>query len=117
MPRGQIEQFKGLKNWAKGFEDRVRLAIHTDMMDDAVAAYLPRLKKDLDRIAAARLAEASIATPLEFTITWTGRRELTITPSDPILFKTLEFGEFNPDGTLKTPPNSILTEWRVAVRI
>jgi hypothetical protein len=42
---------------------------------------------------------------------------LHVIPSDPVLFRKLEMGEFNEDGTLKTPPHSILKEIKVMVRL
>jgi hypothetical protein len=42
---------------------------------------------------------------------------MTFIPSDPVLFKKLEFGEFNEDGTLKTPPHSVLDEWKVIIQV
>jgi hypothetical protein len=109
--------FPSIKAWAPEFHKRVVLCANTEMMDHFIEKYIKRLETDLNRIAMSRLADASMTTPLFFTVTRTGPKELTIRPSDPVLFRKLEFGEFNDDGTLKTPPHSILRDWKAIVRV
>ena len=109
--------FPSIAAWAPAFHKRVKLCANTEMMDHFIDKYIVRLEKDLDRIAMTRLAEGEFTGSLTFTVTRTGPKELTIKPSDPLLFKKLEFGEFNDDGTLKTPPHSILADFKAIVKL
>ena len=103
--------------WAPRFHERVKEVVNDDIMEKLLAKYMVRLADDLNRIATGRLAERSIDRPLTFTVTRGGPKVLFIKPSDPVLFKALEFGEFNDDGTLKTPPHSVLAEWKAIIRL
>lgn len=77
-----------------------------------------RIVDDFNRIAMARLMERQMTESLTFTSSLdTGKKVITIHPSNPILFKKLEFGEFDENGAMKTPPHSIVQEWKVIVRL
>jgi hypothetical protein len=78
---------------------------------------MDRMVKDLGRIADSRLIEGEILGKLSFTWRQVGEVSFVVIPSDPVLFKKLEWGEFNEDGTYKIPPHSILQELRVTVRM
>lgn len=109
--------FNSIKEWAPEFHKRVKLVANTEMMDHFIEKYIKRLKTDLDRIAMTRLAEGSLTGSLTFTVVRGGPKELHIKPSDPVLFHKLEFGEFNDDGTLKTPPHSVLQDWKAIIKV
>lgn len=79
--------------------------------------YMRRLRLDFERIAMAKIAKAGYQGVLTFRVEQTGPRQITIRPSDPVLFKKLEFGEFDENGQMKTPPHSVLKEWKVFVRL
>lgn len=110
-------RFSSVGEWAPGFHERVKQCVNTEMMDKFIALYIKRLEADLNRIAQSRIAEGSLTGNLVFTATRSGPKEITIKPSDPVLFYKLEFGEFNADGTLKTPPHSIMADWKAIVRV
>lgn len=109
--------FRSIKEWAPRFHLRVKECANTEMMDHFIEKYMKRLEIDLNRIAATRLAEGSLTGTLIFTVLRGGPKELHIKPSDPVLFYKLEFGEFNDDGTLKTPPHSILQDWKAIIKV
>lgn len=106
-----IEAAKIKGHFVQKFSDEEDL-----LMKSYLTKYMVRLKMDLDRIASARIREAKYDGILTFAIQQTGAKELTVTPSDPVLFKKLEFGEFDESGQLKTPPHSVMKEWRVFIR-
>jgi len=81
-----------------------------------VGKYIKRLEVDLNRIALAKIGEAGYENVLTFSAQHTGAKEITVTPSDPVLFRKLEFGEFDDQGNLVTPPHSVMKEWRVFIR-
>ncbi len=110
-------RFKSVGEWAPDFHLRVKQCVNTEMMDKFIAKYIDRLRQDLNRIAQSRIAEASLTSNLTFAVTRTGPKEITIKPSDAQLFYKLEFGEFNADGTMKTPPHSIMADWKAIIRI
>lgn len=102
------------------FLNRFKERIHGDsgpLVERLCAKCMERVVKDLNRIADARLLEGSLKGKLIFTYNRVEATVYTVTPSDPILFKKIEWGEFNEDGSLKTPPHSILQELKVYVRI
>ena len=109
--------FPSIKAWAPKFHERVVLVANTEMMDHFFEKYIKRLEIDLNRIAMGRIAEGSLIGTLTFTVVRAGPKELHIKPSDPALFYKLEFGEFNPDGTLKTPPHSVLKEFKAIIKV
>ena len=86
-------------------------------MDHLFEKLIKRMEADFNRIAMTRLAEGSLTGALTFTVTRSGPKELTIRPSDAVLFRKLEFGEFNADGTLKNPPHSIMADFKAIVRV
>lgn len=110
-------KFSSVGEWAPGFHLRVKQCVNTEMMDKLIDKYMKRLALDLNRIAQSRIAEGSLTGNLTFEVTRTGPKEITIKPSDPVLFYKLEFGEFNADGTLKTPPHSIMADWKAIIRV
>lgn len=91
-----------------------------DEEDEIIAAwvgkYIRRLEMDLNRIAMAKITEGGYEDVLTFSAKHTGAKEITVTPSDPVAFRKLEFGEFDDQGNLVTPPHSVLKEWRVFIR-
>ena len=89
----------------------------TEMTDRMMESYRKRLETDLNRIAQSRIAERSLTENLTFRVVKVGPTQLDILPSDPVLFKKLEFGEFNPDGTLKSPAHSIIADLKAIVRL
>jgi hypothetical protein len=77
-----------------------------------------RVVQDLNRIAQARILEQTLNENLTFRSKIDpAQKEIIVIPSNPVLFKKLEFGEFNEDGTMKTPPHSVLNEWKVIIRV
>lgn len=109
--------FRSIEEWAPKFHERVKLCANTEMMDHLLDKMIVRMEADLNRIAMTRLAEGEFTGTLTFKVTKGGPKELHIKPSDPVLFYKLEFGEFNDDGTLKTPPHSILADWKAIVKV
>jgi hypothetical protein len=109
--------FGSIKQWAPEFHKRVCLVAHTEMMDHFLDKFMKRLETDLNRIAMNRIADGSLTGSLTFTVVKAGPKELHIKPSDPVLFRKLEFGEFNPDGTLKTPPHSVLKDYKAIIKV
>lgn len=108
----------GIKEWAPKFHERVVECANTEMMDHFIERYIKRLEKDLNRIAMTRVAEGSIVgATLTFTVVRAGEKTLHIKPSDPVLFRKLEFGEFDDQGNLKTPPHSILRDWKAIINV
>lgn len=105
------------REFEKDYPARFAKALDDVVMKRIMNAYRLRLEKDLNRIAQARMAEGSVDGTLSFTVVQEDARTLRIIPSDPVLFKKLEMGEFNEDGTLKTPPHSVMQELKVYVRV
>lgn len=88
-----------------------------DLLASWIKKYIERLRWDLNRIAMSKIAEAGYEESLTFQARQSGPKQITVTPSDPVLFRKLEFGEFDEHGEMKNPPHSVLKEWRVFVRI
>jgi hypothetical protein len=104
--------------WATVYFDRwTDVATRTAFMQKAIGLYSKRLTSDLNRIASARIAGAEMNSSLTFRVEQVDATTLHVIPSDPVLFKKLEMGEFNDDGTLKTPPHSVLKELKVMIRL
>lgn len=89
---------------------------HTDLLNKWLDGYMKRLVKDLQRIAEAKIMETGRGGTIEFFARRSGEKEITLTTSNPVLFKALEMGEFDENGNLVTPPHSVMKEWRVFVR-
>ncbi len=87
------------------------------LIQDTCKRVMNRIVKDLGRIADSRLIEGEIRGKLSFTWRQIGEVSFAVIPSDPVLFKKLEWGEFNEDGTYKTPPHSVLQELKVTIRM
>jgi hypothetical protein len=88
-----------------------------EVVDRFLVKYQARLANDLNRVAAMKLAEAALPGTLTFTVTMQAdRRTMVVTPSDRALFSKLEFGEFDEAGNLRSPPHSVISEFRVTVR-
>jgi len=100
----------------KSYPARFAKALEDVTMKRLMEEYRKRLEKDLNRIAQARLDEGSLKGTLTFLVVQEDAKTLVVKPSNPALFRLLEMGEFNPDGTLKTPPYSIMEELKVIVR-
>lgn len=79
--------------------------------------YMRRLKLDLERIAMAKIQAGGYEAVMTFQVEQSGEKQITVRPSDPVLFKKLEFGEFDEHGQMKTPSHSVLKEWKVFVRL
>jgi hypothetical protein len=95
----------------------VKECVNDEMMEKFIKRYIERLQEDLNRIAQNRIAEEDLSENLTFEVARSGPKEIAIRPSNPVLFYKLEFGEFNADGTLKTPPHSIMKEWKAIIRV
>lgn len=108
---------KEINAFLERFRDRIQNSGSGEFLDRIGNKCMERVIKDLNRIADARLLEGSLGGKLSFTYHRIDTLVYAVTPSDPILFKKIEWGEFNEDGSLKTPPHSILQELKVYVRV
>lgn len=96
--------------------DRVEVALRAHAPRKVLAYYVPRLIADLERIAAAKVMEAGLEGHLTFTAKISDdAKSITVTPSDPVLFRRLELGQFDAQGNLVAPAHSVLTDLRVRV--
>src|SRR5271157_382746 len=105
-----------LEEFTSKLQSLIKNDIDTKAMPRVSETYRKRLEMDLNRIAQARIIERSLNENLTFIVIQDGPRSLSIIPSNPVLFKKLEFGEFNPDGSLRTPPHSVMEQIKVFIR-
>ena len=76
---------------------------------------MKRLTKDFERIASTHIMEREYEGILTFKAEFDGESTIMLTPSDAELFKKLELGMFDENGTMVKPPHSIISEWRVQI--
>ena len=107
-----LKQFLGKK-----YPDLTHKILVGSFLTTVMKKVMDRLVKDLERIADARIVEGELIGKMTFTYHQTEDKTFILKPSDPILFKKLEWGEFNPDGSYKTPPHSLLKELKVYIRL
>jgi hypothetical protein len=105
------------REFVERMNDRLNNRGKNEFIERICTKCMDRVVKDLNRIADARLLEGSINGKLSFTHRKVEDTVYAVVPSDPVLFKKLEWGEFNEDGSLKTPPHSVLQELKVYVRL
>jgi hypothetical protein len=104
------------EQWTQSIAQRIQ--DHSKVNEILLNKTANRIVQDLNRIAQARILEQTLNENLTFRAQIdSGQKVMTFIPSDPVLFKKLEFGEFNEDGTLKTPPHSVLDEWKVIIQV
>lgn len=104
------------EQWAQSIAQKIQ--DHNKVNEILLNKTANRIVQDLNRIAQARILEQTLNENLTFRAQIDPTQKvMTLIPSNPVLFKKLEFGEFNEDGSLKTPPHSILEEWKVIVRV
>lgn len=106
-----------LSKFSSDLENILKKTIEEKIFPDSFERYAKRLERDLNRIAQARIAERSLNENLSFHVIVDGPKSLAIIPSNAVLFRKLEMGEFNADGSLKTPPHSVLQEIKATIRV
>ena len=106
-----------LSQFADKLRDDIAQRIAEKIIPLSMEKYRKRLEMDLNRIAQARIAEKGLTESLTFMVIVDGEKSLSIIPNNPVLFRKLEMGEFNQDGTLRTPPHSVLNDVKAIIRV
>lgn len=106
------------RNIAGHLQRKMRVESEAVLLQRFLQDYRARLMHDLNRIAAAKVAEAGLEGTLTFMVRiGQDAHSLVVIPSNPDLFRKLEFGEFDAEGNLRSPPHSVMQAVRVTVQL